>query len=148
MQFNADSDFVFNPEESIKLEGKTGPYILYAYARIQSIFRKLDTNQTPTMPADIQLSATEKSLMKLLIQYQDITTAASDKYDPAILTKYLYEVAKTFNGFYRDNKIMNISRDTPAGVSLQQQRIYIADKTATVLKNGLALLGIDVLDTM
>ena len=129
---------LFNPKESIDLQGNTGPFIQYSYARIQSIFRKMATLGIPF--DEIQstsLLPDEKSLIVLINQYPGVVQTAADNYSPAEIANYIYNLAKTFNSFYADHSILKADNEEQ-----QQLRAAIAKLTAHILNSGLKLLGI------
>lgn len=143
---NAPSDFIYNPEESIRFEGKTGPYLLYAYARIQSIFQKMNTQISDIPTPDTknpQLNEAEKLLIKQCLAFDDATNKAKEKLDPSELAKYLYELAGLIHGFYRDCPIAK-----EPDPQKQTVRLHIAQKGAKTLQHGLQLLGIETIDNM
>ncbi|HRH54778.1 MAG TPA: arginine--tRNA ligase [Chitinophagales bacterium] len=129
---------LFNPKESIDLQGHTGPFIQYSYARIQSIFRKLAEvglaefrlNSTDLLPA-------EKSLIVNIYQYPGVIQSAADNYSPAEVANYIYNLAKQFNSFYAEHSITKAE-----SADKQHLRAIIAGQTAYILKHGLMLLGI------
>ena len=141
------SDYKFNLDHMLAMEGNTAPYMLYAYARIRSIERKArvdraqfaaDTPITIEHPAEIELAT------KLLQFAEVIETVGRDLY-PNVLTDYLFELAKSFSRFY-DKKIGVRVIDAPEDVRLS--RLRICDLTARVLKTGLRLLGIETIERM
>lgn len=135
---------LFNPKESIDLHGHTGPFIQYAYARIRSIFRKLDAvhTQLNSNYGDTLLAA-EKELIVMLSQYPTTVKLAADTYSPAEIANYIYTLAKKFNSFYADHSIAKAESEEKL-----QVRAAIAERTAYVLKHGLHLLGIEAPERM
>ncbi len=135
---------LFNPKESIDLHGHTGPFIQYAYARIQSIFRKLTEQQVAITDAyGSSLLPAEKELIVWLSQYPTTIALAAETYSPAEIANYIYTLAKKFNSFYADHPIAKA-----ASVEKQNLRAAIAERTAYVLRHGLQLLGIKVPEKM
>ena len=129
---------LFNPKESIDLHGHTGPFIQYAYARICSIFRKLEESGTAWVGAySDDLTVDERALIVLLTQYPTVIKTAADTYSPAEVANYLYTLAKKFNSFYADHSIMKAESDGKLHL-----RAALAERTGYVLKHGLHLLGI------
>ena len=129
---------LFNPKESIDLQGNTGPFIQYSYARIQSIFRKMATLGIPFNEIQsTSLLPDEKSLIVLINQYPGVVQTAADNYSPAEIANYIYNLAKTFNSFYADHSILKADNEEQ-----QQLRAAIAKLTAHILNSGLQLLGI------
>ncbi len=137
---NRTSDYIFNWDTMLSFEGNTAPYLQYAYARIQSIFRKageLDSS------ADITLEeSTERQLAAKLLQFSEAIEVVEKEGTPNILCNYLYELAGNFMSFYEACPIMKADED------LKQSRLKLAQLTAKTLKTGLGLLGIDVMDRM
>jgi arginyl-tRNA synthetase len=133
---------VFNPSESIDLHGYTATFIQYAYARIQSIFRK-DAGQSGTAGSDSSLLPLEKQLIVTLEKYPNVLAEAQTEMSPSVVAAYAFQVAQTFNSFYANHSIANA--ETPEKKAL---RLQIARLTATVLKSALALLGIRMPERM
>lgn len=135
---------LFNPKESIDLHGHTGPFIQYAYARIQSIFRKLSEQQISLTDAygDGILPA-ERELIVWLSQYPATIALAAETYSPAEVANYIYTLAKKFNSFYADHSIAKAESSEKLNL-----RAAIAERTAYVLRHGLQLLGIQAPEKM
>lgn len=135
---------LFNPKESIDLHGHTGPFIQYAYARIQSIFRKLGENNISLGGSfGTELLPAEKDLIVSLSQYPSTVALAADSYSPAEIANYIYTLAKKFNSFYADHSIAKAE-----SAEKLQLRAAIAERTAYVLRHGLFLLGIEAPEKM
>ncbi len=129
---------LFNPKESIDLQGHTGPFIQYSYARIQSIFRKLSENGLNEFRLNgTDLLPAEKSLIVNIYQYPGVIQSAADNYSPAEVANYIYNLAKQFNSFYAEHSITKAE-----SADKQHLRAIIAGQTAYILKHGLMLLGI------
>lgn len=133
---------LFNPEESIDMQGNTGPFIQYTHARIQSVLRKaaVDKVQVPGLNS---INENERSLIRLLNQYPDVIKSAGDDYSPAIIANYIYELAKEYSTFYHECPIL-IEEDE----SVKNLRLAISALTAQVIKSGMGLLGVTVPDRM
>ena len=135
---------LFNPKESIDLQGNTGPFIQYTYARIQSIFRKLkEENFQISQDKFESLDDIEKELVVLLNQYPTIVEIAADTYSPSEVANYIYALAKKFNTFYVDHSIAKAETE-----SKKHLRADIALNVSVVIKHGLILLGISVPERM
>jgi arginyl-tRNA synthetase len=136
---------VFNPEESIDFHGFTGPFIQYTYARIKSILRKLQTNNTSSAEtiAHSKLYPLEKDLVLQLEIFPAIIEEAATEHDPSKLAIYIFNIAKTFNSFYSEHSIANAETDDK-----KQLRLQAAELTALVLKRGMQLLGIHLPERM
>jgi arginyl-tRNA synthetase len=133
---------LFNPEESIDLQGQTGPFVQYTYARIQSIKAKVGEVELE-LPEDYQLSPLEKEMLVELYQYPAIVQEAANHFDPSVVASYAYNLAKTFNKFYVDHSIANA--ETPAAKHL---RMGLSQLTSKVLAGSFKLLGIEVPERM
>lgn len=136
---------IFNPEESIDFHGFTGPFIQYTYARISSILRKLNyTATTPlTIAANQDWMPLEKALIVSLEQFPTVLKDAALEQDPSKVAIYIFNLAKTFSSFYNEHSIANAETDAK-----QQLRIMLSVLTATVIKNGMTVLGIKVPERM
>ncbi len=135
---------LFNPKESIDLQGNTGPFIQYTYARIQSIFRKLrEVKFEISLDHLNSIDKSEKELIVLLNQYPEIVIAAADNYSPADIANYIYALAKKFNSFYVDHSIINAESEDK-----KHLRASIAQQVSNVIKHGLFLLGISAPERM
>jgi arginyl-tRNA synthetase len=133
---------LFNPRESIDFHGNTGPFILYTYARIQSIFRKLDTALEP-LNQDLVLNQAERDLLLLNLRFPVIREESAQQMNPAHLANYIYDLAKAFNGFYHDYQVLK--EEDP---QVRNHRLQLCRFTANNIKNSMHLLGIDVVDRM
>jgi len=146
LKVDARKNMLFNPEESIDFNGNTGPFIQYTYARIHSILRKAEA-QNITLPAslndDAPLNEKEIALIQKLNDFGAAVAQAGIDYSPSGIANYCYELTKEFNQFYHDYSILNA--DTEAE---KITRLMIAKNVAKVIKNGMALLGIEVPERM
>lgn len=146
LKVDARKNMLFNPEESIDFNGNTGPFIQYTYARIRSILRKAEA-QNITLPAslndDAPLNDKEIALIQKLNDFGAAVAQAGIDYSPSGIANYCYELTKEFNQFYHDYSILNA--DTEAK---KITRLMIAKNVAKVIKNGMALLGIEVPERM
>jgi len=137
---NRTTDYVFSWDKMLAMNGNTGPYLQYAYVRVQSIFRKAGaaTGNTPVTlvhPAELDLA-------KHILRFSDTleTVLADDK--PNWLTSYLYELASKFSAFYDNCPVIQSAEPT------RTSRLALCRLTADILKRGLNLLGIDVIEQM
>ena len=146
LKVDARKNMLFNPEESIDFNGNTGPFIQYTYARIRSILRKAEA-QNITLPVslndDAPLNEKEIALIQKLNDFGAAVAQAGIDYSPSGIANYCYELTKEFNQFYHDYSILNA--DTEAE---KITRLMIAKNVAKVIKNGMALLGIEVPERM
>jgi arginyl-tRNA synthetase len=137
---NRTSDYIFNWDTMLSFEGNTAPYLQYAYARIQSIFRKAGTIDSN---ADITLiEPAERQLANKLLQLSEAIEIVAKEGTPNLLCNYLFELAGNFMTFYEACPIMKADED------VKQSRLKLAQLTANTLKTGLDLLGIDVMEQM
>jgi arginyl-tRNA synthetase len=141
---NRQSDYVFSWDKMLSLQGNTAPYLQYAYARIASILRKAgETSNIQHPTSNIQLGAAEElALAKQLLNFGGVLEAAADDFRPNFLCNYLYEVAGAFATFYEACPVLKSEGETRAS------RLALCDLTGRVLKQGLNVLGIDVLEQM
>jgi len=133
---------LFNPTESIDLNGNTGPFIQYTHARIRSVLRKggpMKKGINPTHP----LSPEEKALLRLLNKYPAIVREAGDFHSPALVANYVYEVAKAYNHFYHDHVI--VDELVP---DISSFRLNLSEVTSEVIREALFLLGIHAPERM
>ncbi len=124
------TDVIYDPKESVALEGNSGPYLQYAHARARSILAK-STGESATL-SDLQ--GGERSLVRKLSEYPEIVARATGDYMPHHICTYLYELAQAFNRFYEKNRVIDDPRET--------QRLSLVNTYVDVLKDGLTLLGI------
>ncbi|MBK9108035.1 MAG: arginine--tRNA ligase [Saprospiraceae bacterium] len=133
---------LFDPKEAVDMQGHTGPYIVNAYVRIQSILRKQD-GQNSINDQNIQINRNEKSLIRLIHEYNNIIQTAAKDLDPSHLANYLYLLAKEFHKYYHDYSILNAETD-----ELKYFRLHLSRKVSDILKNGMECLGIEMPDRM
>ena len=135
---------VFNPEESIDINGNTGPFIQYSYARIQSVIRKskgVVENQYDVK--QIENESSHRTLIRTLEQYHETIQAAANGYNPSLVANYAYELAKQFNHFYHEFSILKEENKHLAAF-----RLELATKTGETLKCAMGLLGIEMPEKM
>ena len=135
---------VFNPEESIDFHGFTGPFVQYTHARIKSILRK-EIAASPSASSGRQspLLPKEKELIVLLEQYETILEQALVEHNPSVLAIYAFDVAKTFNTFITDHRVLNAESEEK-----KQLRLQLCELTANVIASSMGLLGIRVPERM
>lgn len=139
---NRERDIVFNWEEMLSFDGETGPYVQYSYARGKSILRKAGNIEGSINYKKLS-SKEEFELAKTLSSFNEAILYSIDKLEPSIVTRYVIDVAKGFNKFYNAHSIVN-AEDEETKVA----RIKLVEATCQVIKNGLNLLGIDVVEEM
>lgn len=132
---------LFNPEESIDFNGNTGPFILYTYARIQSLLIK--ANYLNREIAEVDLNQHEKEVIMQLANYKSVVERASESLSPALVANYLYDLVKSYNSFYQSNIILKLEDE-----DLKQFRLNLSNLTAQTIKKSLSLLGIGTVNRM
>ena len=137
---NRTSDYVFDWDAMLSFEGNTAPYLQYAYTRVQSVFRKAGewNANAPTVLTE----PLEKQLATELLKFEDVLQSVADTAYPHYLAAYLYQIATLFSRFYEACPILKSEGAT------RNSRLQLAKLTGDTLKQGLELLGIDVLDVM
>ena len=144
LKVDPQKNMTFNPEESIDLNGNTGPFIQYAHARIKSVMRKAEekgaSDEFTTIPS---IHPREKVILKRLYDFRNVVKQASKNYSPALIANYAYELVREFNQFYQEVSIL--SAETPDQVGF---RLSLSELTAGVIRNAMGLLGIDVPERM
>ena len=146
LKVDARKNMLFNPEESIDFNGNTGPFIQYTYARIRSILRKAEAEgiTLPTALADnMPLNDKEKDIVQKMNDFGAAVEQAGKDYSPSGIANYCYELTKEFNQFYHDYSILGADTQDEKIV-----RLVIAANVGKTLKNGMALLGIEVPERM
>ena len=143
---NRLSDYVFDWKKMLAMNGNTGAYLQYAYARIRSIFRKGEVDPESirsARPAILLASPAERGLGAAILRLPEMLELAASELKPNILTDYLFGLANAYSTFYEGCPVLKA--ETPA---LRDSRLALADLTARTLRFGLNLLGIDVVDRM
>ena len=144
LKVDARKNMLFNPEESIDFNGNTGPFIQYTYARIRSILRKAEEAgiDTATLP-NVPLAQKEIDLIQKISEYANAVAQAGKDYSPSGIANYCYELTKAFNQFYHDFSILGADNEDQ-----KKFRLVLAANVAKTIKNGMALLGIEVPERM
>ena len=138
---NRQSDYIFSWDKMLALQGNTAPYLQYAYARIRSIFRKAEGRM---QNSEIKLTANEElALAKHLLNFGLTLEAVVEELRPNFLCNYLYELAGKFTSFYENCPVLKAGDE-----ATRNSRLALCDLTARVLKEGLATLGIEVVEQM
>ncbi|MGB0143558.1 MAG: arginine--tRNA ligase [Akkermansiaceae bacterium] len=136
------SDYVFDLQKMVSLEGDTAPYLLYSYVRSRSIFRKLD-GEVELRGDALQVSEkAEVHLVRMLTRYNDQVHQVLEDYRPNLLATYLLEVARAFHSFFEACPVLKSEGET------RESRLVLCDLTSRVLKDGLGLLAIPVPERM
>ena len=140
---NRVKDEIFDWDTILNFQGETGPYIQYMYVRIRSVLEK--AGKIPNIE-DVRVEKLNDSysqeLLKLIYNFEDTLVAVTEKEEPSILSRYLIDLAKAYSSFYNENKIMVEDKE------LQNARVYLSYATAKVLKEGTALLGMEMPNKM
>lgn len=147
LKVDARKNMLFNPEESIDFNGNTGPFIQYTHARIRSILRKaeegLGISNYELGGFAGNLSTKETELIQKMNGYADVVAQAGKDYSPSGIANYCYELTKEFNQFYHDYSILKEEDE-----QIRMFRLVLAKNVAKILRNGMALLGIEVPERM
>jgi arginyl-tRNA synthetase len=143
---NRESDYKFSWDKMLSYEGNTATYMQYAYVRNRGIFRRggidvLALRQNP--PAVLLQTSEERALALQLVRLHDTLTAAAAEYKPNLITGYLWDLAKTYSGFFQNCPVLKAETE-----ELRQSRLLLCDVTARVIQRGLDLLGIRTVERM
>jgi arginyl-tRNA synthetase len=132
-------DIVYDPNESVSLEGNSGPYLQYAYARAVNILSKAD-NHNFDLDSVESLDARERSLLRKIAEFNGVVSLAINELRPHYIATYLYDLAQVFNRFYENSRVIGDER--------QNLRLSLVELYSKKLAEGLGLLGIDTIDKM
>ena len=141
LKVDPKKNILFNPEESIDLSGNTGPFIQYAYVRIQSILKKV--NKDIVIDKNYKLNEKEKEVIKTIYEYPSVIITSYKELSPALIANYLYDLVRNYNSLYQNYHILN--SETKESTSV---RLIISQKTSYVIEAACDLLGIDLPDRM
>lgn len=143
---NRTSNYVFDWDKMISLQGNTATYLQYVYARNRSIFRKGGADADALDPSRTPISLehpSERALAKSLLQFGESVEQAALDYKPNVLTSYLFDLANAYNGFFRDCPVLKAQTE-----ELRASRLILCELTARTIRRGLGLLGIQVVERM
>lgn len=143
---NRTSDYEFDLEKMVRLDGHTSAYIQYSYARTCSILRNAGTQASNPMPADIPFvleHAAERNLAMLLLKFEEVLLHVTNEYMPNLLADYLYDLSKSYSSFFEQCPVLKAESE-----QLKQSRLGLCQLTGRTIKQGLYLLGIQVIDRM
>jgi arginyl-tRNA synthetase len=145
LRTNARKRIIFNPEESIDLQGFTGPFVQYTYARIKSVLRKglIDAHKQYDFSADVTLSRNEQELINKLYHFRVVLNQSMNELDPSLIAIYVFQLAKMFNQFYHDLPILK-----EENMNNKNFRISLSVRVAEIIRISLHLLGIEVSEKM
>ncbi len=146
LKSDSQRNMYFDIDESVSLNGNSGPYIQYAYARMKSIVRNSMVPGVPEKPSLIEESTSvmhpsERALLNLIPRFNDIVTDAARAYAPHLIATYLLQLTQAFNGFYESVSVLHA--DTPEQKAF---RLALTYATSTTVKNALYLLGIETIE--
>jgi len=136
---------MFDPTDSIDFNGNTGPFIQYTYARIKSVLRKANDNNI-AIDKNVKLnsfSLKEKDVLKRISLFPGVVNEAGDKYSPAIIANYCYDLVKEFNQFYHEHSILSEPNKDQLNF-----RLILSATVAATIKRGMNLLGIEMPERM
>jgi arginyl-tRNA synthetase len=142
---NRQSNYVFSYDKMLSLKGNTAPYLQYAYARIHSILREAGWADGPPAVASVALqldAPQEVELARRLVEVADVVERVHDDLAPNHLCAYLFDLSQAYNQFYEHCPVLRVEEP------LRSSRLALCERTAATLRQGLALLGIAVLDRM
>jgi arginyl-tRNA synthetase len=141
IKYRIGGDIIYDAQESVSLEGNSGPYLQYAHARAKSILAKRpEFNQTFSELLNEELNEQERSLVRKITEYPEVIDLATADLMPHHICSYLYELAQNFNRFYENNQVIDSDREA---LRLNLVKVY-----SNVLSGGLKLLGITAPDKM
>lgn len=134
---------IFNPEESIDFHGFTASFVQFSHARAKAILRNEAVNETYTPEGNEGLLPLEKELIMLLEQYPAVIEQAAAEYNPSVVISYCYDLAKTFNSFVTEHRVLKAGSEDK-----KQLRLRLCQMTANVITSGMKLAGIEVPERM
>lgn len=135
---------LFNPEESVELNGNTGPFIQYTHARTRSILNRAEkVGYTGNLQKGYKLSESEKTVVKTILDFPNVLGEAAANYSPAVIANYVYDLAKNYNHFYQSHSILKAETEEEINF-----RVFLSQKAGQTLKEGLTLLGIHAPEQM
>ena len=146
LKVDATKNMTFNPKESIDFNGNTGPFIQYAYARIQSVLRKAAETglaKPEKLDRSISLTTKEEGLIQMIADFENVVRQAGTDYNPAAIANYAYDLVKEYNQFYHDYSIL---REQNAG--LRDFRLMLSANIGKIISLAMGLLGIEVPERM
>lgn len=139
LKLDPKSEILFDIENSVSLQGNSGPYLQYAALRAQSVLNKAKQDiQKVAIVQDVELEDSEVKILRTLLKYQEVVRNAVEKYAPHDICTYLFLLAQEFNGFYASSSILNASENK------RPLKLALTGAVRQVLHNGLGLLGIDI----
>lgn len=149
LKVDPEKRMLFNPAESVEIHGNTGPYIQYVHARICSVIKRasqiqqLSSYKNMAVETVVSMNDKERELAINILRFKETVETAAEKFSPAIVANYVYELAKNFNQFYHENSIISVSE-----METSRFRLCLADACALTIKKSLNLLGINAPERM
>ena len=134
---------VFDPKESVDLQGQTGPYVQNAYVRVQSVLRKGGEQDLSPAAGYQQLESQEKEMLNMIYAFPGLVQLAAEEYDPSSIANFCYDLAKAYHRFYHDHSILNAQ-----SAEAKAFRLQLSQAVANVLRHGMSLLGIEMPERM
>lgn len=135
LKFSPAPNMVFDLEQSVSLDGDSGPYMQYTYARIQSVLRKMTTPEESKPTSEVKVEKQERALLRQLMYFPDIVLEVATSLHPNLLATYLIELSRLYNLFYQECRVL--------GSEKEEFRIKLSSLVGVVIKKGLYLLGIE-----
>ncbi len=142
LKIDPKKKILFNPAESIDFNGNTGPFIQYTYARIQSLLNRAEYKEG-NISENYQLNASEKELLVMASQFNEVIAKAAETLSPAQVANYVYDLVKSYNSFYQNNPILNQDDE-----DAKQLRLKLSKVTGNIIQKALELLGIGTVNRM
>lgn len=140
---NKHTDITFNWDKMLSLEGNSAPYLQYTYVRLKSVLRKADKWQKKLSPETLNnCGAADQALLRIILRYPEFLRRAASEQGPHLLASYLYELATGVNTFYHSSPVLK------AEPKIRGLRLTLVQTAANVIKDGLAVLGIEVVEQM
>jgi len=129
----------FDPKESVDMQGQTGPYVQYAYVRIQSVLRKYENNDYGSFDEYKELNEFELALLKEVVEFPNLIKTAAENYDPSSIANYCYSLGKMYHRFFHEVRILTAETEDAKAF-----RLHLSSVVAKVLEKAMALLGIEM----
>jgi len=134
-------DIIFDWDKVMSMEGNSGPYLQYTYARGKSVLAKAKAKTNYELRiTNYEFNEEEMGLLRYFYQFEEKLIEAADRFSPAVLAEYLLTLARKYNEFYAKNRII--------GEKEEEQRLFLTNVTTKIIKNGLDILGIYALEKM
>jgi arginyl-tRNA synthetase len=143
LKYARETTIYFDPEESLALEGNSGPYLQYTYARCRSVMRRAGSTKHQAPSTNIKFNLEELALLRTIYQFPEVVAEAGENYAPNLICNYLFDLAQKYNLFYNKHSILKARSQ-----KLRNFRLALTAAVAQVLKNGLSLLGIQAPERM